>query len=111
MDEDRIVTDSELDHLRNQAFEKLKRGPGADLSIFTDEEHAKIDNIINDMYTSKTFQSEEWRGVIMQIEADIARRYKKFDAMAMWLDPIGGLAKYERGLIKKIAVDIGGLSL
>jgi len=106
-----MITDAELNQLRDQAFGKLKRGPGADLSRFTDEEHTKIDKIVDDMYVNKTFQSEEWRGVVMQIEADITRRYKKFDALAMWLDPIGGLAKYERELIKRIAIEIGGLSL
>lgn len=45
----------------------------------------------------------------MQIFKD-TKNYKIYDALAMWLDLVNGLAKYEPELIKRIAIEVGGLN-
>jgi hypothetical protein len=111
-----MITNIQLNMLRNQAFGKLKRGtPDTDLNTFSLEEQGRIQEIISDIeckYHSKGFQTVGYKGVLEQIYRDIRiYGYKKYDCLAMWLDPIGGLAAHEPELIARIAIDVGGLKL
>ena len=111
-----MITNIQLNMLRNQAFGKLKRGTqDTDLNTFSLEEQGKIQEIISDIeckHHSKGFQTVGYKGVLEQIYRDIRiYGYKKYDCLAMWLDPIGGLAAHEPELIARIAIEVGGLKL
>ncbi len=87
--------------MRNRALAKLH----------IKEERVKFGNQeiekINDLLQSFRPQCyEHYFGVIAQIEKDIKLGYKKYDSLAMWLDP-EGLAKYEPDLIRNIAMECG----
>jgi len=91
-----------INELRNRAFAKLH----------IKEERVKFSNqdiiIIKDLLNEFRPQCyEHYLDVIKQIERDIAVGYKKYDAMAMWLDADDGLAKYEPDLIRNIAMECG----
>ncbi len=90
-----------INELRNRALAKLH----------IKEERVKFSNQeiekINDLLQSFRPQCyEHYLGVIAQIEKDIKLEYKKYDSLAMWLDP-EGLAKYEPDLIRNIAMECG----
>lgn len=91
-----------INELRNRAFAKLH----------IKEERVKFSNrdilIIKDWLNEFRPQSyEHYLGVIAQIEKDIRIGYKKYDALAMWLDSDNGLAKFEPDLIRNIAMECG----
>ncbi len=91
-----------INELRDRAFAKLR----------IKEERVKFSNrditIIKDLLNEFRPQCyEHYLGVISQIERDIAVGYKKYDALAMWLDSDSGLAKYEPDLIRNIAMECG----
>lgn len=103
-----IKMETQLNQLRGQAFVKLQRGTSeTDLSRFNSDEISRIVKICNEDIGT----SSEYSNVVSQIERDIKAGYKKFDALAMWLDQEGGLAKYEPILIRRIAVEVGGLKI
>lgn len=91
-----------INELRNQALTKLH----------IKEERVKFSNQeivkINDLLQSFRPQCyEHYLDVIKQIERDITLQYKKYDALARWLDADDGLSKYEPDLIRNIAMECG----
>ncbi len=91
-----------IETLRKMAMEKIK----TDRVLFTDREIARINNQISaTIPQSKNYN--DFVGVCAQIKRDISLKYKKWDAISMWLDADLGLAKYEPDLIRKIAVMMG----
>jgi len=71
---------------------------------FNNEEIKKIEDLLNSF---RPQNYDHYIGVISQIQRDIAIGYKKFDALAMWLDSDNGLAKFEPALIRSIAIKCG----
>jgi len=90
-----------IEKLREKCFENLKI-PEKRVH-FTEKQIQKINKIIDETRP----QSKDFTGVVIQIERDIVTKYKLYDALAMWLDPDGGLAKYEPDMIRKIAMTVG----
>lgn len=92
----------QLNQLRNQAFGKLK----TEREKFSAYEMQQI----LDLITERHLFGEELSELEKQILKDV-RLYKKYDCLAMWLDPESGLAHWEPELIIKIATEVGGLKV
>ena len=102
-----MTTRVEFDKMRNEAFEKLK----TEREQFSLVEQGSIQEIIEDFIFSNKSQSGSVLSIQHQIYRDVRiSGYKKYDCLAMWLDSENGLAKYEPELIKKIAIEVGGLT-
>lgn len=90
--------------LRAKAFEKLEEDrKKGEKTLFSDDEKIAIMNLIDDERTMIRPQPEHLSGIVQQIARDFNIGYKKFDCLAMWLDPEWGLAKYDPELIIMIA--------
>jgi len=85
--------------LRNRALDKLKN----ERVKFTNQEIMKIISIVQLNYSP----TESWFGCMNQIKRDINAGYLKYDALAMWLNPDGGLSKDEPDMIREIAIECG----
>lgn len=101
----------ELKDLRNRAFKRLK----TDKEQFSLVEQGTIQEIIQNYQIGNYYYPEmapdSFIGVAAQIYRDIrVSGYKKYDCIAMWLDHENGLAKDEPELIKRIAIEVGGLT-
>lgn len=98
-----MTTKIELNYLRNQAFGKLKTYRRK----FDEEE---INRIIDICESGEDAMSPDYHMVVAQIIKDIRTQYKKYDCLAMWTDTESGISAYEPELIKRIAVEVGGLT-
>lgn len=101
-----MVTKIELDEMRKESFKKLK----TNRLKFNGKEIFGIIKIMKEYRADGKINDEDiFVGVVQQIERDVKTGYKKYDSLCMWLDSNGGLSIHEPELIKRIAIEIGGL--